>query len=211
MMRSRGYTQQQIADEIHESRGYVRNRLELLATPQIVQNMLEQNPDTIRAAYYLKEVTDEGILEKAVQALLTEQITGMQVQSYVETLIAQAAREASKASPELATAGTLLSQPTQPTASVVEPEASQEPFAAEAPISPSPTVLEATGASSTEQEEQPTFAAISNPVLRTQVASTPVAPTQEEKPVPQPRDEAAVQASLLAQSKLSTIHRQLYA
>jgi ParB family transcriptional regulator, chromosome partitioning protein len=89
MMIERGYTQQAVADEIHESRGYVRNRLELLDTPDIVQELLEEKPDTIRAAYYLKEVKDEEILAQVVQALLAEDINGMQVQSYVEAATAR--------------------------------------------------------------------------------------------------------------------------
>lgn len=204
MMIERGYTQQAVADEIHESRGYVRNRLELLDTPDIVQELLEEKPDTIRAAYYLKEVKDEEILAQVVQALLAEDINGMQVQSYVEVAIARkaeaqrAAREQEQqVAHEQSTIGDDTGRATISSAlaagSVVEQEQTTlSEIAASEVASPASGPAEEPGQTGDEGGSRPAI-----PVAA--VASTPSIAWHDE----------VMRKSLLAESKLATIWKQL--
>lgn len=205
MMLERGYTQQAVADEIHESRGYVRNRLELLDTPDIVQALLEEKPDTIRAAYYLKEVEDQEILAQAVQALRAEDITGMQVQSYVETALARKA-EAQRVAHEREQLGTL------------------DQAAATADVGASPLVISAAAGEPGEIQEQvfsPESVASEASALPASRPAPPVEPDQGgadpapvsaspvySAPAIEWHDEIQ-RKSLLAATKLSTTWKQL--
>lgn len=202
MMIERGYTQQAVADEIHESRGYVRNRLELLDAPDIVQELLEEKPDTIRAAYYLKEVKDEEILAQVVQALLAEDINGMQVQSYVEVAIARKA-EAQRAARER------------------EQQAAKESAAAASDVSSSAPAISSAAGEAQEQEfssESVVSEAVSLPVSRPAAALEPGQTGDEpatvsaspvySAPVVEWHDEVQ-RRSLAAVSKLSTTWKQL--
>ncbi|WP_149404727.1 ParB/RepB/Spo0J family partition protein [Dictyobacter arantiisoli] len=99
MFRSMGevLTQEQIAERLQVSRGYIRNRLELLKAPEDVQDMVEEKPTTIRAAYFLKNIEDSVIRTDAINALLAEDITGSEVEAYVENLQQALAEQAKQA------------------------------------------------------------------------------------------------------------------
>jgi ParB family transcriptional regulator, chromosome partitioning protein len=78
------YTQEKIAAEIGKSRGYVRNRLDLLNMAEDIQAMLRQNPNTVRAAYYLQDIEDTALRAEVIAAILREEVTGEQVPGYVQ-------------------------------------------------------------------------------------------------------------------------------
>lgn len=81
-----GYTQERIAERVKKSRGYIRNRLELVKSPEDVQAMVRQDPETVRAAYYLNKIENAELRSKLIQAVLEKQITGESIPGYLLTL-----------------------------------------------------------------------------------------------------------------------------
>lgn len=110
-------TQQQLADRLGVSRGYIRNRADILDAPEDVQDMVETKPDTMKAVVYLKDEKDEAIRKEAIQALLEENITINQLKAFMENL--RKARQ----EPEPIVAET----PAMPQAPSVEAEAIHQP------------------------------------------------------------------------------------
>ncbi|TMC13913.1 MAG: ParB/RepB/Spo0J family partition protein [Chloroflexi bacterium] len=86
MMEEMGYTQEEVATRIHKSRGYVRARLALTNTYPDIQEMVRQYPETVRAAYYLLQISDEATRRDAEKALISRQISGDAVPAYVQKL-----------------------------------------------------------------------------------------------------------------------------
>jgi ParB family chromosome partitioning protein len=81
-----GYTQEAVAAKIRQSRGYIRNRLELVKSPEDVQAMVRQDPETVRAAYYLNKVENAELRVELIQAILEKKITGESIPGYLLTL-----------------------------------------------------------------------------------------------------------------------------
>lgn len=77
------YTQDKIAEEIGKSRGYVRNRLDLLTMDKEIQALVREHPNTLRAAYYLQEIEDKTLQAEIIGMLSRTEITGEQVSGYV--------------------------------------------------------------------------------------------------------------------------------
>src|SRR5262249_33570868 len=71
---------------VRQSRGYVRNRLALVAAPEDVQEMVKQDDKTVRAAYYLSDVQEEWIRAELIQGILEKRITGESIPGYLATL-----------------------------------------------------------------------------------------------------------------------------
>ena len=86
MITSLGYTQEAVAAKVRQSRGYVRNRLVLVKVQPEVQEMVRQDPETVRAAYYLKDVEDPALRAELIQAVLERRITGETIPGYLLTL-----------------------------------------------------------------------------------------------------------------------------
>lgn len=79
-------SQDAIATRLGVSRGYIRNRLDILKAPVDVQDMVEERHTTMKAVVYLKDVEEEDIRREAIQALLEEQITINQTKAFIENL-----------------------------------------------------------------------------------------------------------------------------
>lgn len=71
-----GYSIRKLAERIGKDKGYVEGRLALLRAPDDVKQMVEQRPDTIRAAWEIAKLDTEEqrqpIIEKVVSGDLTK-------------------------------------------------------------------------------------------------------------------------------------------
>ena len=92
-MLTMGYTQETVAARVRQSRGYVRNRLALLDAPEDVQAMVRKDKDTVRAAYYLREVEDTSARTDLIQAILDKKITGESLPGYIAAMKEEQHRE----------------------------------------------------------------------------------------------------------------------
>jgi len=81
-----GTTQDAIAARLGVSRGYIRNRTDILKAPLDVQDMVEEKPDTMKAVVYLKDVQEEDIRKTVITALISEEITINQTRAFIENL-----------------------------------------------------------------------------------------------------------------------------
>jgi ParB family chromosome partitioning protein len=81
-----GTTQDAIAARLSVSRGYIRNRTDILKAPADVQDMVEEKPDTMKAVVYLKDVQEEDIRKTVIAALMSEEITINQIKAFIENL-----------------------------------------------------------------------------------------------------------------------------
>jgi ParB family transcriptional regulator, chromosome partitioning protein len=81
-----GMTQEAVATRLGVSRGYVRNRTDILKAAEDVQDMVEEKPDTMKAVVYLKDVQEDDIRKAAIQALLNEEITINQTKAFIENV-----------------------------------------------------------------------------------------------------------------------------
>jgi len=79
-------SQDAIAERLGVSRGYIRNRLDILKAPDDVQDMVEEKPDTMKAVVYLKDVEEADIRKTAIQALKNEEVTINQLKLFIENL-----------------------------------------------------------------------------------------------------------------------------
>jgi len=79
-------SQDAIAERLGVSRGYIRNRLDILKAPDDVQDMVEEKPDTMKAVVYLKDVQEDDIRKTAIQALKNEEVTINQLKLFIENL-----------------------------------------------------------------------------------------------------------------------------
>lgn len=79
-------SQDAIAERLGVSRGYIRNRLDILKATDDVQDMVEEKPDTMKAVVYLKEVQEADIRKTAIQALKNEEVTINQLKLFIENL-----------------------------------------------------------------------------------------------------------------------------
>ena len=79
-------SQDAIAERLGVSRGYIRNRLDILKAPDDVQDMVEEKPDTMKAVVYLKDVQEDDIRKIAIQALKNEEVTINQLKLFIENL-----------------------------------------------------------------------------------------------------------------------------
>lgn len=79
-------SQDTIAERLGVSRGYIRNRLDILKAPDDVQDMVEEKPDTMKAVVYLKDVEEADIRKTAIQALKNEEVTINQLKLFIENL-----------------------------------------------------------------------------------------------------------------------------
>lgn len=72
-----GYTQQQLADRIGKSRNYVEERLALLRTPNDLQDLVRQRPDTVRLARELAKLSSveerQPLIEQVIHGALALQ------------------------------------------------------------------------------------------------------------------------------------------
>ena len=79
-------SQDAIAARLGVSRGYIRNRLDILKAQDDVQDMVEEKPDTMKAVFYLKDVQEADIRNTAIQALMNEEVTINQLKMFIENL-----------------------------------------------------------------------------------------------------------------------------
>jgi ParB family chromosome partitioning protein len=79
-------SQDAIAKRLGVSRGYIRNRLDILKAPEDVQDMVEEHPNTMKAVTYLKDIEEEDIRRTVIQALTQEEITINQIKMFIENL-----------------------------------------------------------------------------------------------------------------------------
>ena len=79
-------SQDAIAARLGVSRGYIRNRLDILKAQDDVQDMVEEKPDTMKAVFYLKDVQEADIRQTAIQALKNEEVTINQLKMFIENL-----------------------------------------------------------------------------------------------------------------------------
>jgi ParB family chromosome partitioning protein len=79
-------SQDAIAKRLGVSRGYIRNRLDILKAPEDVQDMVEEHPNTMKAVTYLKDIPEEDIRRTVIQALTQEEITINQIKVFIENL-----------------------------------------------------------------------------------------------------------------------------
>lgn len=93
-------SQDAVAARLGVSRGYIRNRIDILKAPEDVQDMVEEKPDTMKAVVYLKDVQEDDIRKMAIEALVNEEITINQMKPFIENV-----RKAKEAAPsrEIAT------------------------------------------------------------------------------------------------------------
>lgn len=91
-------SQDAVAARLGVSRGYIRNRVDILKAPEDVQDMVEEKPDTMKAVVYLKDVQEDDIRKTVIRALLQEELTINQIKAFIENLRkAQAATGAASA------------------------------------------------------------------------------------------------------------------
>jgi len=76
-------SQDAVANRLGVSRGYIRNRTDILKAPEDVQDMVEEKPNTMKAVFYLKDIEEDDIRKATIQALLNEDITINQVKAFI--------------------------------------------------------------------------------------------------------------------------------
>ncbi|TMC14213.1 MAG: ParB/RepB/Spo0J family partition protein [Chloroflexi bacterium] len=79
-------SQDAVAARMGVSRGYIRNRVDILKAPEDVQDMVEEKPDTMKAVVYLKDVQEDDIRTTVIQALMNEEVTINQIKVLIENL-----------------------------------------------------------------------------------------------------------------------------
>lgn len=79
----RGYTIRGLAERIGKDKGYVENRLVLLRTPEDVQEMVEQRPDTIRAAREIAKIPTADEREPLIEGILSGELSKDDVRTIV--------------------------------------------------------------------------------------------------------------------------------
>jgi hypothetical protein len=82
----REMSQDAVAARLGVSRGYIRNRIDILKAPLDVQDMVEEKPDTMKAVVYLKDVQEDEIRKTVIQALMNGEITINQTKVFIENL-----------------------------------------------------------------------------------------------------------------------------
>ncbi|HEY1015715.1 MAG TPA: ParB/RepB/Spo0J family partition protein [Herpetosiphonaceae bacterium] len=79
----RGYTIASLADRLGKSKGYINNRLALLRMPDDVQQLVAQQPHTLRAALDIRRVDDAGERAAMIAELQAGNLSGNQVRDQV--------------------------------------------------------------------------------------------------------------------------------
>jgi ParB family chromosome partitioning protein len=75
LMEQRGYSQQQVAERLGKSRGYVQNRLDLLRTPEDVQQLLMHRPDSLKAALVIARLPDAEARRPLIEGFSTGKLS----------------------------------------------------------------------------------------------------------------------------------------
>lgn len=91
----RGYSIRSLAERIAKDKGYIENRLALLRAPSDVRMMVEQRPDTIRAAREIAKLEEANARRPLIDGLLTGKLNLSTVNTIVREALAdpkQAAR-----------------------------------------------------------------------------------------------------------------------
>ncbi|HEX6288124.1 MAG TPA: ParB/RepB/Spo0J family partition protein [Herpetosiphonaceae bacterium] len=82
-MEQRGYTIVRLADRIGKDRSYVESRLALLRTPEDVQQMVAQRPDTIRAAREIAKLPTADERRPLIEGMLVGTLSKEDVRAIV--------------------------------------------------------------------------------------------------------------------------------
>jgi ParB family chromosome partitioning protein len=71
----RGYSIRRLAERLGKDKSYIEDRLALLRTPQDVQEMVAQRPDTLRAAREIAKLDSPAVRQPLIEGVLTGEIT----------------------------------------------------------------------------------------------------------------------------------------
>ena len=86
MLEQRGYTQVQLAERLGKSRGFIRNRLDLLRAPEDVQALVEQRPDMLMAARAVARVREAEQRAPIISDIVSGQVSIDDVEARVREL-----------------------------------------------------------------------------------------------------------------------------
>jgi ParB family chromosome partitioning protein len=117
----RGYTIRKLAERLGKDKGYVEGRLVLLRVPADVQQMVDQRPDTIRAAREIAKLQTE----EERQPLIAGVVDGTLSKEDIRAIVREATRAAEPAEPPGAAAPTDRSE--QPATSAPARPAQRKP------------------------------------------------------------------------------------
>ncbi len=94
MRDQRGYTQVELAERLGKSRGFIRNRLDLLRAPSDVQSLVEQRPDTLMIARAVARLPEAEQRAPVISGILSGQLSVEDVEARVRELTEQLAPSA---------------------------------------------------------------------------------------------------------------------
>lgn len=80
----RGYSIRRLAERIGKDKSYVEDRLKLLQVPVDVQQMVEQRPDSLRAAREIAKITDEAARASLIRGVVEGSLSAGDVRSAVK-------------------------------------------------------------------------------------------------------------------------------
>jgi len=86
MMDTMGMTLENVAQVVGKSESYVRNRRRVALSPEDIQQMVIQRPDSLRAVVYLLKVEDKNQRTPIIDLIVRGELTADQVDHYVKTL-----------------------------------------------------------------------------------------------------------------------------
>lgn len=79
----RGYSIRRLAERIGKDKGYIENRLALLQTPEDVQQMVEQRPDSVRAAREIAKLATPDERRPFIEGIVAGKLTDRDVRTQI--------------------------------------------------------------------------------------------------------------------------------
>jgi ParB family chromosome partitioning protein len=78
-----GYSIRSLAERIGKSKGYIQNRLDLLRTPEDVQQMVAERPDTVASALMIAQLDSPDQRRPLIEGLTTRALSAQDVRGIV--------------------------------------------------------------------------------------------------------------------------------
>jgi len=83
----RSYSVRRLAGRIGKDKSYIEDRLALLRTPEDVQDMVAQRPDTMRTAREISKLATPEIRQPLIEAVVAEQLNTQDVRTIVREVV----------------------------------------------------------------------------------------------------------------------------
>ncbi len=83
----RAYSVRRLAERIGKDKSYIEDRLALLRTPEDVQEMVAQRPDTMRTAREISKLATPEIRQPLIEAVVAEQLNTQDVRGIVREVV----------------------------------------------------------------------------------------------------------------------------